>query len=397
MTSCKNSVIDCFSLTEPSPEVCDTFDNDCDGETDQGNPGGGASCSTGLGGACDIGTMTCVQGMVVCTSDHAEDFDTCNGFDDNCDGQIDENNPGGGFYCPTGLLGACEDGTTQCENGTLLCKPNLMPIAELCDGLDNDCNGTVDNGNPGGGATCSTGMLGSCAAGTMTCENFALICKQDNPARPEICGNGLDDDCDGNGDPNVTVYYVEGFADNLAGWTLDQEWQIGPATASVGHTLGNPDPKTDNTPTADNGVAGVVIGGNATKIVHAPYYLTSPVINTAGLPSVWLEFRRWLNSDYTPPMQNRIEVFDGTTWQQVWVSGGVPAITDNSWQRISHNVTAWANANMRVRFGFSIGQTLGLDTVSSWNIDDVQILSGPCQKRSPPTRSQAVCRAATPG
>jgi hypothetical protein len=54
-------------------------------------------------------------------------------------------------------------------------------------------------------------------------------------------------------------------------------------------------------------------------------------------------------------------------------------IADGSWTRITHDISAYANATMRVRFGFSIAQSTGLNTVSSWNIDDVQILSGPCQ------------------
>ncbi|MFM6266519.1 MAG: hypothetical protein ACKPFA_08440, partial [Dolichospermum sp.] len=96
-----------------------------------------------------------------------------------------------------------------------------------------------------------------------------------------------------------TIYFSDDFANNSNnsnGWTLGTEWQIGAATASTGHVYGNPDPGTDNTPTADNGVAGVVIGGNASTALHGFYYLTSPVINTSTANQLFFEFARWLNS-----------------------------------------------------------------------------------------------------
>ncbi|MFM6606790.1 MAG: S8 family serine peptidase, partial [Dolichospermum sp.] len=92
-----------------------------------------------------------------------------------------------------------------------------------------------------------------------------------------------------------TTYFSDDFANNSKGWTLGTEWQIGAATASTGHVYGNPDPGTDNTPTADNGVAGVVIGGNASTALHDFYYLTSPVINTSTANQLFFEFARWLN------------------------------------------------------------------------------------------------------
>ncbi len=59
----------------------------------------------------------------------------------NCDG--------GGKECPTGMPGVCAGGTSQCSNGTTItCKPNVAPGAEICDGLDNDCDGVVDQGAP---------------------------------------------------------------------------------------------------------------------------------------------------------------------------------------------------------------------------------------------------------
>jgi hypothetical protein len=50
--------------------------------------------------------------------------ETCNGIDDDCNGLVDEGNPGGGLACNTGLTGACALGTTVCSNGAISCVPN---------------------------------------------------------------------------------------------------------------------------------------------------------------------------------------------------------------------------------------------------------------------------------
>ena len=53
---------------------------------------------------------------------------------------------GGGGTCDTGAQGACAAGTMQCRAGALACTPSVAASAERCDGVDNDCNGTVDDG-----------------------------------------------------------------------------------------------------------------------------------------------------------------------------------------------------------------------------------------------------------
>jgi hypothetical protein len=166
----------------------------------------------------------------------------------------------------------------------------------------------------------------------------------------------------------------EDFSDNSAGWTLGTEWQIGSATASPPPAFGNPDPGADHTPTGDNGVAGVLIGGNTSTILHPYYYLTSPVINANFPGAVTLEFYRWLNSDYTPYMNNQVEVWDGSAWVAIWQSGGSPGITDNAWNLQTYDLTPYKNAALQVRFGYTIGQA-GVYIVSSWNIDDVRIFT----------------------
>jgi len=136
----------------------------------------------------------------------------CDNLDNNCNGQIDEGNPGGGVSCSTGLLGVCAAGTTACTSGTLLCNQNTMPSAEVCDNLDNNCNGQVDEGNPGGGAGCSTGLPGVCAAGTVTCQGGSLACVQSTFPTTEVC-DGLDNNCNNAVDEGFIDTDFDGLAD----------------------------------------------------------------------------------------------------------------------------------------------------------------------------------------
>jgi hypothetical protein len=69
--------------------------------------------------------------------------------------------------------------------------------SELCNNLDDDCDGATDEGNPGGGGSCVTGLDGICSAGTTACMAGGLQCVQNQQAQAEICTNNLDDDCNG--------------------------------------------------------------------------------------------------------------------------------------------------------------------------------------------------------
>jgi hypothetical protein len=181
-----------------------------------------------------------------------------------------------------------------------------------------------------------------------------------------VCGGGI----------GPQVYFSDNFHDNSKGWTLDGEWQTGSATMSNGGQYGN-DPATDYSPTVDNGVAGIVIGGNANIAVHPYQYLTSPTFDTSAATTVILGFRRWLNSDFFPYMNNTVEVWNGSAWIQLWQSGD-DIVNDVSWQFIQHDLTPYKNAAMRVRFGQNVDSATSVYTVGSWNIDDVLVAAAAC-------------------
>ncbi|KIG15227.1 hypothetical protein DB30_05771 [Enhygromyxa salina] len=285
------------------------------------------------------------------------------------------------------------DGDCDAFNGD--CTTGVCNVDKVCESAPINNNGACDDGN-----LCTSGEVcsaGDCGGGMpLDCSQLSDacnvgLCNQDNGQCVQQSANDGNPCNDGNQctvaevcnigscvDPNAPGYvFAEDFSDNSAGWQLGLEWQIGPALISncASACPGN-DPATDHTPSGDNGVAGVVIGGCATTAVHADYCITSPIVNTAGLGSVWLTYWRHLHADYSPYMVSKVQVFDGNIWQQVFTTGASPCTNDVGWTEMGHNVTAYKNANFRVRFCNSIGQA-GAFTSGQWSIDDVTI--GPAQ------------------
>jgi Notch-like protein len=197
VTECRSGVVECNQVVQPSAETCNGIDDDCNGLVDESDPDLGTTCVTGMPGVCEGGTRVCSNGALQCAPTTPPSPELCNGLDDNCDGTIDEGNPGGGAMCSTGLQGACGDGLTTCSSGNITCTQVNQPQPETCNGIDDNCDGQVDEGNPPGGGSCTTGQPGICAAGTYSCAMGAGQCIQTNPPEAEICGDGLDNDCDG--------------------------------------------------------------------------------------------------------------------------------------------------------------------------------------------------------
>ncbi len=222
----------CVGEVTPVAEVCgDGEDNDCDGAVDDGCAACTAEvCGDGLDNDCD-GVVD--DGCVVCTPEVCGD-----GLDNDCDGTVDD-----GCVCAPGAVAACYDGPTgtegvgACAAGTQACDADGLgygacvgavgPAAETCgDGLDNDCDGAVDDGcvcAPGAVAACydgpaGTAGVGTCAAGAQTCDADGLgygACVGAIGPAAETCGDGLDNDCDGAVDDGCVVCAAEVCGDGL--------------------------------------------------------------------------------------------------------------------------------------------------------------------------------------
>ncbi len=97
-------------------------------------------------------------------------------------------------------VGNCASGTQTCDDDGAWgdCEGDVLPEDESCNDEDDDCDGSVDDGNPGGGGACNTGLSGPCQPGTLVCNDGSLQCDGDvAPAASETCGNDVDDDCNG--------------------------------------------------------------------------------------------------------------------------------------------------------------------------------------------------------
>jgi len=213
-----------------NPEICDGIDNNCDGNIDEGigqiyyvdSDGDGFGDSNNSISACAIPSGF-VANATDCDDSNNNSYpgntEICDGMDNNCDGVIDE-----GFSLQTFYADTDNDGFGDSNNGLSACtmpagyvtddmdcddadstiNPNIM---EICDGIDNNCDGNIDEGigqvyyadSDGDGYGDSNNSISACVAPSGYVANDTDCDDTDvnnYPGNAEVC-DGTDNNCDG--------------------------------------------------------------------------------------------------------------------------------------------------------------------------------------------------------
>jgi Putative metal-binding motif len=242
VTKCQGGAVVCDGMSllaeNQQLETCNNKDDDCDGVVDDNPTDAGSSCGVSAIFPCSLGVNTCQNGMLSCVGAVLPGVETCNGVDDDCDGNIDKT----GNMPPADAVGMCnvppakpmnatqpcQPGMKVCQGGVVTCQGSIGPTSQIdqC-GDDSNCDGSLTNQpnlmsdvlNCGAcGNNCQAGkvhVVVACNMGmcqTLGCEQGYYDLNNDGSCEyactfvssQEAC-NGVDDDCDGLTDEGVVA------------------------------------------------------------------------------------------------------------------------------------------------------------------------------------------------
>jgi hypothetical protein len=201
----------CTGAIVPKAESCNSSgiaaDENCDGVIDEGCACTGTqtrSCYTGPNGTvnvgkCKAGTQSCSNGMLgPCMGAVVPEPETCtnDNVDNDCDGVTDNIKDRGTSCSVASNLGLCRTGTLQCQAGSAspVCVTTPPSVTELCNDLDDDCDGKTDETFNLQSDTSHCGSCGKvCAAGEACCAGQCSNPNTDTNncggcGAPHICG-----------------------------------------------------------------------------------------------------------------------------------------------------------------------------------------------------------------
>ena len=251
------SDVDCndgdAAVSPTATELCDGIDNNCDGQVDEADGAGAFTWypdadGDGFGlGAGEVVGCTLPEGYAEqggdCNDALATSFpgatETCNGVDDDCDGEVDNgvlstfyaDSDADGYGDADSTANACEAPSgyvadaTDCDDAAAIANPGA---AEICDGVDNNCDAQIDEAvlityaadQDGDTYADEATLTEACAAPQGFIELAASVgddCDDQvtstNPGASEVC-NGVDDDCDTVADNGVKLtFYADSDTD----------------------------------------------------------------------------------------------------------------------------------------------------------------------------------------